>query len=628
MIRLFQCRSQSLMKHTLIGLSLKFGTLTLRPLIVFTPVFLLVVWIQASKAEETLPPLKDGQVPQTIEEIWGDYDPRQEPLEAETLKEWETDGVVCRIVRFRIGVFKGSKSVMAGLYAFPKGGERLPGLIQVHGGGQSANLNAAVTNARRGYACISLNWGGNQLNDGNHKNIWENAGTDWGAVDGTHPPKRDPINHFAVQTPNEFTLDAVESPRNSSWLLVAIGVRRGLTFLEQQPEVDGSRLGIYGHSMGGKLTVMVAAIDARVRAAVPSCGGITDFPSELHWENSKFCQRLKCPVLFINPVNDFYGRVDDLNKVVATKPGDSFRFACAPNLDHRDKPEHFVCGPLWFDQHLKGSFTLPQTPETTLELKTERGIPLLRVSPDASRTIQSVDVYFNQHPRDEKCANPCWRHVKTVLSENSWTAELPLHTVERPLRVYANVRYALESPIIGAGYYYGVYTAKEFTLSSRLTTATPEMLRESNVQPSDQPSLLIEAFEADWQQGWYSFNENGDWPFRTNKIQHPKWKGPNGARFVLEVQSTQPNTLVLQLDQHAASATLLSGDTWQTISLRCADFLDANGDRLGDWATANELAIVQKVTLKQGNTTKNVGAVWLGDLPRFRQMRWELDEVR
>ena len=146
--------------------------------------------------EETLLPLTSGRVPESVDEIRDGFDPRKEPLEAEILKEWEDDGVLCRIVRYRIGVFKGTKSMMAGIYAFPRGGKNLPGLIQVHGGGQSANLNAATTNARRGYACISLNWGGNRLNDGNYQKILETPGTDWGAVDGTHPPKRDPVNHF------------------------------------------------------------------------------------------------------------------------------------------------------------------------------------------------------------------------------------------------------------------------------------------------------------------------------------------------------------------------------------------------------------------------------------------------
>ncbi len=72
----------------------------------------------AAAEKDTLPPLKDGRVPRSVDEIWKDFDPRREPLETEVLKEWEDDGLVCRIVRFRVGVFKGVKSWVGGLYAF------------------------------------------------------------------------------------------------------------------------------------------------------------------------------------------------------------------------------------------------------------------------------------------------------------------------------------------------------------------------------------------------------------------------------------------------------------------------------------------------------------------------------
>ena len=65
-------------------------------------------------------------------------------------------------------------------------------------------------------------------------------------------------------------------PRNNSWFLATLGARRGLTFLERQPEIDADKLGVYGHSMGGKLTVLTAGSDKRVKAAAPSCGGISD----------------------------------------------------------------------------------------------------------------------------------------------------------------------------------------------------------------------------------------------------------------------------------------------------------------------------------------------------------------
>jgi dienelactone hydrolase len=48
--------------------------------------------------------------------------------------------------------------------------------------------------------------------------------------------------------------------------------RRGLDYLESLAEVDGRRLGAIGHSLGGYNSFFLAAFDARVRAAVSSCG--------------------------------------------------------------------------------------------------------------------------------------------------------------------------------------------------------------------------------------------------------------------------------------------------------------------------------------------------------------------
>ena len=45
-------------------------------------------------------------VDQTLEDLWDDFDPRKEPLETEVLHEWEQDGVVLRVLRYRVGIFK------------------------------------------------------------------------------------------------------------------------------------------------------------------------------------------------------------------------------------------------------------------------------------------------------------------------------------------------------------------------------------------------------------------------------------------------------------------------------------------------------------------------------------------
>ena len=257
----------------------------------------------------------------------------------EVLKEWEEDGVVLKVLRYRIGVFKGKKAMMAAVYGYPKGAKGLPGLVQIHGGGQYADYKAPLTNAKRGYASISISWAGRISAPGHMvrpdgvKLFWDGKTddpkykltTDWGALDAYHAPSRNGKDAFPSIPVADWTLDPVESPRNNSWFLAALGARRGLTFLERQPEVDGSKLGVYGHSMGGKLTVLTAGSDKRVKAAAPSCGGISDRYSKipLHLKtvsDPPSLKKITCPILFLSPANDFHGRIEDLETSVLGDP--------------------------------------------------------------------------------------------------------------------------------------------------------------------------------------------------------------------------------------------------------------------------------------------------------------------
>jgi pimeloyl-ACP methyl ester carboxylesterase len=285
-------------------------------------------WRTASATDPNAFPA--NPIPQSVTELWSGFDPRKDPLETEILKSWEQDGVACRIVRYQVGVFKGAPAKVAAFHAYPIGKTKLPGLLDIHGGGQSASLESVIAWARRGYACVSINWGGNKLNFGRTPMTYDGPQTDWGRLDATHPPQRNKVNHFAaILTPDDFTLDPVESPRNSNWFLVLMAARRAITFLEQQPEVNPDRIGVFGHSMGGKITTDLAGIDKRVKAAVPSCGGSGDIldsqielpgcrktkpdPMELACiSDNAYIPLITCPVLWLSPTNDFHAHIDNM----------------------------------------------------------------------------------------------------------------------------------------------------------------------------------------------------------------------------------------------------------------------------------------------------------------------------
>ena len=101
-----------------------------------------------------------ANVPQMMQELWDGIDMRAEPFDVEILKQWEEEGIVLKVLRYRVGIFKGQKAMMGAVYGYPKGGSKLPGLVQIHGGGQYADYKAALTNAKRGYATISIAWAG------------------------------------------------------------------------------------------------------------------------------------------------------------------------------------------------------------------------------------------------------------------------------------------------------------------------------------------------------------------------------------------------------------------------------------------------------------------------------------
>ena len=65
-----------------------------------------------------------------------------------------------------------------------------------------------------------------------------------------------------------------------------------ISFVSQQPQVDASRIGLLGFSLGAYLALSVAAIDPRVQVVVEFFGGL---PRE-----SKYFMRRFCPVLILH----------------------------------------------------------------------------------------------------------------------------------------------------------------------------------------------------------------------------------------------------------------------------------------------------------------------------------------
>jgi len=92
----------------------------------------------------------------------------------------------------------------------------------------------------------------------------------------------------------DHTFDFQANPEYASGTMKAIwDNRRGVDLLESLPQVDGQRIGVLGHSLGGHSAMFTAAFEPRLRVIVSSCGFTRfhkdDMPS---WTGPRYMPRI------------------------------------------------------------------------------------------------------------------------------------------------------------------------------------------------------------------------------------------------------------------------------------------------------------------------------------------------
>lgn len=593
-------------------------------------------------------------IPQSVAELWADFDPRRDPIETEVIREWKEDGAVLRHVRYFIGSFKGRPAHMAAVYGFPEAAkEKLPAVMHIHGGGQRGSVSEVKLLVARGYAALSVNWGGSGTGKAPFNNCEKaepgDPSTDWGAVD----PTQLNAGRYSSILPGPLQLfEDREHPKNNNWYLLTLGCRRGLTFLEQQPEVDGKRLGVHGYSMGGNLTMYVAGSDDRVKAAVPAVGGagwrwqphpfiggstvedhvqgdVELFRRTLSFES--YSPRIQCPVLHRSATNDFHGWMDDVYRTNALIEKQPVRYSWTPHMNHHLSPEVAVAMPLWFEHHLKGGPALPATPHSELRLKSKDGVPMLRVRPDAQTLpVARVEVYYSIDP-DPRAR--FWRSAEVHREAEGFIAHLPLHSLDTPLFAFANVYHTLpklESLSQIPGYSKPV---TELCLSSLLHSHSAAEVKQAGPEITAKPSMLIEDF-AHGLRDWYQLNAGNltHQQLWTRKVTDPLWRGSEGSKLVLKLQMPQTNRFHIVLQQNewrgyrgprrtfVCSREIPGSDSPQILALALSDFTSPEGPPTS-WSEIDQLGLCAHFLAKGSSASE--APLWKGPAPKFLNLAWE-----
>ncbi|MCH2204370.1 MAG: dienelactone hydrolase family protein [Lentisphaerales bacterium] len=581
----------------------------------------------SANAADILPPMTPDTMPADIPSLWKTFDSTKEALDMQTLYGYEKDGVTIKMISYVVGTMKGKKIRMGGYLAYPSKLEgKVPGIVQIHGGGQRAMADYSAGIAQNGYAVLATNWGGRLMEHQEKGQPGEGkVGTDWAPLDATQKHN----GWYANTAPDPYTYDDFDSPRNNNWFLINMANKRAITLLQQLDFVDPDKIGIHGHSMGGKLSVMLAGTDKRVTVAVPSCGGTGSAPKELKARKgnsarpqplkplyAKFiddAQNLKyvtSPIMYKGPQNDFNGMMSNMAFNWQNIPADtSVRYSITPHMNHRHALESAFVDLLMFEQYLKGTYTLPQTPKIKVNLKGDDKGPIITVVPDTSKEIDRVEIFYSQDPNGQFRFN---RSAIVKKNGNTYTASAPITSSKLGFFAMANVYYKHPKHLKLQGPRWEKNPADTYILSTNIQKFEIDEVQKVDPAVTDETTRMIQAsFEKSELPDWYRYSQTS---IHTRKIRDPKWRGPIDAKLSVDVLDPIGEKLILELEFNSYSkygreyasgtfyvvAPVKASKDWQTIGIDIKDLKPGkrtNGTPT-DWQTLDHLTITDSLRVE------------------------------
>jgi dienelactone hydrolase len=559
------------------------------------------------------------------EDLWRGYDPRALPLDVHEIKVWNENGCSYRELTFTSEVADGKPVRVFAIEGAPASGRNLPGILHIHGGGQTASLDWVRFWAKRRYVCVSFDYCGPWADRTEY--------TDWG-----------PLTHCNMAHA-EGGYQVHPTPRASAWYHWALASRRAITLLEGHPAVNTARIGVFGISMGGTLTWLVAGSDRRVKAAVPiyGCGYNVDprktarglpEPSEDQMvykaalSPEAHAPMISCPVLFLDATNDHHGWMDDAYDALAAVRGPS-RQAFTPRYIHHIEPEQGRDLPLWMDWHLRGGNPWPKTPIVRAGIDPD-GELSATVTPDRAAGVTRVDVYYclgDRIPPDR-----LWRQVVPSREGSRYTAPLPVMDVRSSVHMFANVEYT-----------------DGVCLTSNLVKAVPGRIGNARKQLAWSPEIAGSEVLSDWRYSLaYTdpnvdsevirileegrrrfvtvdtsvFGDPVDFVISSHAIGDPQWHGRDGMSLQFRCRGG--------FDEHGLTVSLVGSEWtlaattytaivpqseimggWRIVDLPMSAFRTDQGKRLTNWE------LVEKLELK--------GRASRANPPCFGEFRWAAD---
>jgi dienelactone hydrolase len=534
-----------------------------------------------------------GSALPTPPDVWAGYDPDAGDFKEEVVREETKDGVYYRDTYISAYV-NGEEIRVFCMYGVKADATNAPGLLNIHGWMARANLDRSYIND--GWAVMSFDYCGQVVDRENYTKYPESlrhCNMDKSVSGGT-------INS-QLQDGSSIT-----DPRQTSDYVWYVLQRRVLSYLLSQKQVDPNRIGAKGYSYGGSI-IWNLGMDPRVKAIVTYFGvGFLEYYrtrgvwmySVPHHEPEKtpgealylsavapeaHAPFIRAATLWLNGSNDHHGGHERGEQIFTLfQPGVPWAFAIQARGHHDTEKLGDNCR-LWLEKHVLGrDVDWPARPRSEIVLD-EAGVPELRVTPDQPGRIEELKAYYAL--KEPVSFGRVWRDAETVREGDTWLAKMPVINVDDYVFGFANIRYA-----------------GNIVISTDFNAVIPSSL--GSAVATDEPSADLSGSTALWSdvapaevggiEGFRPLNNQRGTVAR--QFNDPKWKAPSGAVLSLQFYCTQPQSLIIEVnDRYVAELEITAAEGWQTMVIK-ADALKQtiNGAVMRDWSDAASIRIKPK----------------------------------
>jgi dienelactone hydrolase len=361
---------------------------------------------------QILPLLLLVAAPLAAADPWGLVANRAAPLDIQVLADETDGGVRVREIYYTGEVFQGKPVRVYGFLACPIATERkLPGVLQLHGGGGTASKDGAERFARSAPACaLSIDWSADPAR-------------------GTRVTDVSPLGDRKLFSPT-FVADDLSDFGGRH---LARALSRGLDVLEAQPEVDPGKLAVFGGSWGGFLSLFIAGLDERARCVSSGYGAGAFAGTWSYTSRHIFTQgerqadlwlktvdpvlranRIRGPVALLTATNEVHFWLNTAAATSAKLPPGS-RLVTSPNTVHVTT----VGWPSldWLQYCFGGAPAWPEIRDFRFDGKTASWKV---TSPEA---VERSELYFA--PGRENWPGRCWLRVDAQAKAGEYRAVLP-----------------------------------------------------------------------------------------------------------------------------------------------------------------------------------------------------------